>query len=68
MPLKCSDPVKANASIQTVFSVMADTSTVGKTIYKIENVTLSIFDNGTVLFQGGNNPDLTTRIKQVIGI
>jgi ribonuclease HIII len=68
MPLKCADVAQANQAIQVVFSVNPDLSNLGKAVYKIEGVTLTIFDTKTVLFQGGNNPAVIERIKQVIGL
>lgn len=68
MALKCQDVAQANQAIQTVFSVPSDTSQLGKSIYKIEGVTLTIYDTKTVLIQGGNNPDIIDRIKKVLDI
>lgn len=68
MTLKCQDVVKANQAIQAVFSVPPDLSQLGKTIYKIEGITLTIYETKTVLIQGGNNPDTIDRIKKVLDI
>jgi ribonuclease HIII len=68
MTLKCLDVAKAHQAIQAVFSVSPDLSNLGKAVYKIEGVTLTIFDTRTVLFQGGNNPAVIERIKQVLGL
>lgn len=68
MALRCQDVAQANQAIQTVFSVPPDISQLGKSIYKIDGVTLTIYDTRTVLIQGGNNPAIIDRIKTVLGV
>lgn len=45
-----------------------NSETIGKVIYRIEDVVCSVYDNGTVLLQGKNNKEVISQIKTFIEV
>ena len=54
MTVKCIDIENLKSTIESVFNVKPDISDIGKSIYRINSLTCTLFNNGTVQLQGKN--------------
>ncbi len=54
MTIKCSDIENLKSTIESAFNTKPDVSDIGKSIYRINGLTCTIYDTETVLLQGKN--------------
>ena len=70
MALKSQNINQLRAAIEATFGVTPDTTQIGKAIFRIQDLTCTLFSNGTVMFQGqdsDNKIEMITRLVKEIG-
>lgn len=66
MALKCADVAALSNAIANKFSISADSSQMGKLIFRIDGFICTVYNNGTVQFQGRENPEVKAYIEDAV--